>query len=90
MTTPTHAILVWVDNIDLWAAPQHQPDAAVRFRLSDGGLAQALQLIGTYKPADYDRYERPQLAPQALTKQNLTLEDLAAAAKALRDLGIIR
>lgn len=87
---PAHAILVWADDLNIYCAPQKQPDRDIAFPKSENGLHRALSILNAEHLANPEPYERTQVEPHALTKQNLTLEDLAAAAKALKDLGIIR
>ena len=87
---PAHAILIWADAQNIYCAPQATPSAVMAFPFSESGLMRALRALGAAPPLDAEPYTRPQITPKALVKENLTLEDLAAAAKALKDLGIIR
>jgi hypothetical protein len=87
--TPPYAILCWSDDLNIYCAMQGSPDAVISFRLSSGGLAQALELLGAQHLEHPEPYIRPQIIPKALAKQGLSLDDLAKARNALKEMGII-
>ena len=89
---PPHAILIWADAVNIYCAPQGSPEVAVAFRLSTGGLAQAIALLGAehIEKAKGQPYLRPEIASRSLLKNNLTVADLRSAREALRELGIIK
>jgi hypothetical protein len=89
LMSPAHAILCWSDDLNIYCAPQATPDAVIAFRLSQGGLQQALEFLGAAYLTHPEPYIRPQIIPKALAKQGLSLEDLAKARNALKEMGII-
>lgn len=84
---PAHAILVWADAHSIYCAPQASPDAEISFRLSTGGLAQALALLS--KAAPPEPFVRQQIVPRKLKDEGLSLEDYAKARRVLKEVGII-
>jgi hypothetical protein len=86
---PAHAISVWSDDLNIYCAMQGSPDAVISFRLSQGGLQQALEMLGAQHLTHPEPYIRPQIIPKALAKQGLSLDDLAKARNALKEMGII-
>jgi hypothetical protein len=86
---PAHAILCWSDDLNIYCATQATPDAVIAFRLSSGGLQQALEFLGAQHLAHPEPYIRPQIIPKALAKQGLSITDLAKARSALKEMGII-
>jgi len=90
---PSYAVKVWADDINVYAeVPSLNSPCVIAFRLSEGGLAQALALLGAKHTAEGggQPYLRPAVIAKRLIKDGITQPDLDAARAALIEMGIIK
>lgn len=88
---PAHAIKAWVDNHSLYFELQGaNGPAVVAFKRYE--LSKALGILFTKFETEThgEAYIRPPVVAKALMKDGIDQRDLDAAAKALRELGMIK
>lgn len=92
---PRYAIRVWADERSIFAElPSINGPYVAEFARSEGGLSQALHILGAmhaieHAGAQYLRPDPPILPPKKLQAQGITKQDLDSARDILKKLGVI-
>ncbi len=88
---PKWAVRIWADERNIYCElPSINSPAVLSFSRTEGGLSQALHLLGAMQ-CEYagEPYVRPAVLPKDLRSKGITPADMAAAREALKKLGII-
>lgn len=92
---PPYAIRIWADERSIFAElPSINGPYVAEFARSEGGLSQALHILGAMHATEhageqYLRPEAPVLPSKRLAKDNVTKQDLDSAREVLKKLGVI-
>jgi len=90
---PPYAVKVWADDNSIYAeVPSLNAPCVVSFRLSEGGLAQVLKLLGAQHTLEGSGqpYLRPAVISKKLIVDGVTQPDLDTARSILTQLGILK
>lgn len=88
---PTHAVLMWADERNIYAQlPSQNGPYVAQFPRSEGGLSQALHTMGAmHIEHSGEPYIRQDIPPKALREAGLTQNDRDATLLVLKKLGVI-
>lgn len=90
---PSWAVKVWADDVNVYAElPSLSGPCVVAYPKSESGLSRCLATLGAFhtKEGSGEPYHRPEAMSKKLIAAGLRPQDLEAARKTLKELGILK